>query len=98
MIQNTAPPAGREGSCMKPSNEQLIKGLPRRILLMLLDCALIVLCFYLSIVLRYDDAATLAAQNIIDTPSREAVITAMTPMLIYILPIYMGCVLVRRAV
>ena len=74
---------------MKPSNEQLIKGLPRRILLMLLDCALIVLCFYLSIVLRYDDAATLAAQNIIDTPSREAVITAMTPMLIYILPIYM---------
>ena len=34
-------------------------------------------------------AATLAAQNIIDTPSREAVITAMTPMLIYILPIYM---------
>ena len=83
---------------MKPSNEQLIKGLPRRILLMLLDCALIVLCFYLSIVLRYDDAATLAAQNIIDTPSREAVITAMTPMLIYILPIYMGCVLVRRAV
>ena len=89
MIQNTAPPAGREGSCMKPSNEQLIKGLPRRILLMLLDCALIVLCFYLSIVLRYDDAATLAAQNIIDTPSREAVITAMTPMLIYILPIYM---------
>ena len=40
---------------MKQSNEQLIKGLPRRLLLMLLDCGLIVLCYYLAILLRFDD-------------------------------------------
>ena len=43
---------------MKQKNRQLINGLPRRILLMLLDCGLIVFCYYLAILLR-----VLARQN-----------------------------------
>ena len=39
---------------MKQEKRQIIKGLPRRILLMLLDCGLIVLCYYLAILLRFD--------------------------------------------
>ena len=39
---------------MKQKNRQLINGLPRRILLMLLDCGLIVFCYYLAILLRFD--------------------------------------------
>ena len=65
---------------MKRSNEQLIKGLPRRILLMLLDCGLIVLCYYIAILLRFDGE---------DAFRRHEVIVAMAPMLTYILPIYM---------
>lgn len=65
---------------MKRSNEQLIKGLPRRILLMLLDCGLIVLCYYIAILLRFDGE---------DAFRRHEVIVAMAPMLAYILPIYM---------
>lgn len=65
---------------MKKTNEQLIKGLPRRILLMLLDCGLIVLCYYIAILLRFDGE---------DAFRRHEVITAMAPMLSYILPIYM---------
>ena len=34
---------------MQQDSKQIIKGLPRRILLMLLDCGLIVLCYYLAI-------------------------------------------------
>lgn len=65
---------------MKKTNEQLIKGLPRRILLMLLDCGLIVLCYYIAILLRFDGE---------DAFRRHEVIMAMAPMLSYILPIYM---------
>ena len=65
---------------MKRPNEQLIKGLPRRILLMLLDCGLIVLCYYIAILLRFDGE---------DAFRRHEVIVAMAPMLTYILPIYM---------
>ena len=39
---------------MQQVSKQLIKGLPRRIALMLLDCGLIVFCYYLAILLRFD--------------------------------------------
>ncbi|MDD4849475.1 MAG: nucleoside-diphosphate sugar epimerase/dehydratase [Gemmiger sp.] len=39
---------------MKQSNQQIVKGLPRRLLLMLLDCALIVGCNYLGLLFRLD--------------------------------------------
>ena len=77
---------------MKPSNEQLIKGLPRRLLLMLLDCGLIVLCYYLAILLRFDDTGAIigmAGEQVIREANRQQVIVAMAPMLYYILPIYM---------
>ena len=37
---------------MQQVSKQLIKGLPRRIALMLLDCGLIVLCYWLAVMLR----------------------------------------------
>ena len=39
---------------MKKSNQQIIKGLPRRLLLMVLDCALIAGCNYLGLLFRLD--------------------------------------------
>ena len=39
---------------MQQVSKQLIKGLPRRIALMLLDCGLIVLCYWLAVMLRFD--------------------------------------------
>ncbi len=79
---------------MKKTNEQLIKGLPRRILLMLLDCGLIVLCYYIAILLRFDGAEGVVAQQgvaqAVHQVSRQEVITAMAPMLTFILPIYMA--------
>ncbi len=39
---------------MQQDSKQLIKGLPRRILLMLLDCGLIVFCYWLAVMLRFD--------------------------------------------
>lgn len=39
---------------MKQENQQLIKGLPRRLALMALDCGLIALCYWLAIILRFD--------------------------------------------
>ena len=80
---------------MKKTNEQLIKGLPRRILLMLLDCGLIVLCYYIAILLRFDGSEGVVAQQgaqlaqAVHQVSRQEVITAMAPMLTFILPIYM---------
>ena len=77
---------------MKQNNEQLIKGLPRRILLMLLDCGLIVLCYYLAILLRFDDTGAIigvVGEQVLREANRQQVIVAMAPMLFYILPIYM---------
>lgn len=70
---------------MKQEKRQIIKGLPRRILLMLLDCGLIVLCYYLAILLRFDGPdSEIPVQAL-----RAEVIRAMSPMLPYVLIIYM---------
>ena len=65
---------------MQQVSKQLIKGLPRRIALMLLDCGLIVLCYWLAVMLRFDSG---------DAYRRVEILRAMAPMLIYVLPIYM---------
>ena len=59
---------------------QLLKGLPRKLALMALDCGLIVLCYWLAIMLRFDGG---------DAYKRAATISAMLPMLRYVLPIYL---------
>ena len=46
---------------MQQVSKQLIKGLPRRIALMLLDCGLIVLCYWLAVMLRFDSGDATAA-------------------------------------
>lgn len=70
---------------MKQEKRQIIKGLPRRILLMLLDCGLIVLCYYLAILLRFDGTdSEIPVQAL-----RAEVIRAMSLMLPYVLIIYM---------
>ena len=61
-------------------NKQIIKGLPRRIALMLLDCCLIVVCYWLAVMLRFDSG---------DAYRRVEILRAMAPMLLYVLPIYM---------
>lgn len=70
---------------MKQENRQLINGLPRRILLMLLDCGLIVFCYYLAILLRFDGEDSIVPAAVL----RAEVIRAMAPMLPYVLVIYM---------
>ena len=70
---------------MKQGNRQIIKGLPRRILLMLLDCGLIVLGYYLAILLRFDGTDSIMPVQQL----RAEVIRAMAPMLPYVLIIYM---------
>jgi len=65
---------------MQQDSKQIIKGLPRRIALMLLDCGLIVLCYWLAVMLRFDSG---------DAYKRVLTIRAMAPMLAYVLPIYM---------
>ena len=70
---------------MKQKNRQLINGLPRRILLMLLDCGLIVFCYYLAILLRFDGEDSIVPAAVL----RAEVIRAMAPMLPYVLVIYM---------
>ena len=65
---------------MKQDNRQIIKGLPRRIALMCLDCGLIVLSYLIAIMLRFD------AEN---AYMRPGVIETMLPWLPYILLIYM---------
>lgn len=47
---------------------------------MLLDCGLIVLCYWLAVMLRFDSG---------DAYRRVEILRAMAPMLIYVLPIYM---------
>ena len=61
-------------------NKQIIKGLPRRIASMLLDCCLIVVCYWLAVMLRFDSG---------DAYRRVEILRAMAPMLLYVLPIYM---------
>ena len=58
---------------MKQKNRQLINGLPRRILLMLLDCGLIVFCYYLAILLRFDGEDSIVPAAVL----RAEVIRAM---------------------
>ena len=65
---------------MQQVSKQLIKGLPRRIALMLQDCGLIVLCIWLAVMLRNDSG---------DAYRRVEILRAMAPMLLYVLPIYM---------
>ena len=78
---------------MKQKNRQLINGLPRRILLMLLDCGLIVFCYYLAILLRFDGEDSIVPAAVL----RAEVIRAMAPMLPYVLVIYMVVFLVLAA-
>ena len=66
---------------MQQVSKQLIKGLPRRIALMLLDCGLIVLCYWLAVMLRFDSG---------DAYRRVEILRAMAPMLLYVLPICSG--------
>lgn len=47
---------------------------------MLLDCGLIVLCYWLAVMLRFDSG---------DAYRRVEILRAMAPMLLYVLPIYM---------
>ena len=63
---------------MQQVSKQLIKGLPRRIALMLLDCGLIVLCYWLAVMLRFDSG---------DAYRRVEILRAMAPMLLYVMPI-----------
>lgn len=70
---------------MKQENRQIINGLPRRIALMVLDCGLIVLCYYLAILLRFDGEDSLLPADVL----RAEVIRVMTPMLPVALVIYM---------
>ena len=65
---------------MKFETNQLLKVLPRKLALMALDCGLIVLCYWLAIMLRFDGG---------DAYKRAATISAMLPMLRYVLPIYL---------
>ena len=65
---------------MQQDSKQIVKGLPRRILLMLLDCGLIVFCYWLAVMLRFDSG---------DAYRRVEILRAMAPMLYYALPIYM---------
>ena len=65
---------------MQQDSKQIIKGLPRRILLMLLDCGLIVFCYWLAVMLRFDSG---------EAYQRAEVLRARAPMLYYALPIYM---------
>ena len=65
---------------MKFETNQLLKGLPRKLALMALDCGLIVLCYWLAIMLRFDGG---------DAYKRAITISAMLPMLRYVLPIYL---------
>ena len=65
---------------MQQVSKQLINGLPRRIALMLLDCGLIVLCYWLAVMLRFDSG---------DAYRRVEILRAMAPMLLYVLPISM---------
>ena len=72
---------------MQQDSKQIIKGLPRRILLMLLDCGLIVFCYWLAVMLRFDSG---------EAYQRAEILRAMAPMLWglsycgYNLPISLG--------
>lgn len=65
---------------MQQDSKQIIKGLPRRIALMLLDCGLIVLCYWLAVMLRFDSG---------DAYKRVLTHRAMAPMRPTSAPIYM---------
>ena len=75
-------PRVRDGeySQMKQNNNQIIRGLPRRLALMALDCVLITLSYLIAIMLRFDG---------VDAYQRIGVIQTMTPWMPYILLIYM---------
>ena len=64
---------------MKQENRQIIKGLPRRIALMCLDCGLIVLSYLIAVLLRFDGSMA-AVRPVIHT---------MLPWMPCILLIYM---------
>ena len=65
-------PRVRDGeySQMKQNNNQIIRGLPRRLALMALDCVLITLSYLIAIMLRFDG---------VDAYQRIGVIQTMTP-------------------
>lgn len=68
---------------MKQNNKQIVKGLPRRILLMLLDCGLIMLCYYIAIYLRFDGAQQYMRPNVIATFSRYMPYMLVTYMVVF---------------
>lgn len=68
---------------MKQNNKQIVKGLPRRILLMLLDCGLIMLCYYIAIYLRFDGAQQYMRPNVIATFSRYMPYMLITYMVVF---------------
>lgn len=68
---------------MKNENKQLIKGLPRRILLMLLDCGLIVFCYYLAILLRFDEGQQHLRPGVIDTFAQFMPYMLLTYMVVF---------------
>lgn len=74
---------------MQQVSKQLIKGLPRRIALMLLDCGLIVLCYWLAVMLRFDSGDALPPRG--DT-ARHGPDALIRPAYLY------DRVLVRRTV
>ncbi len=65
---------------MKKSQSQLIKGLPWRVVLMLLDCGLITLCYYLAVLLRFDGE---------DAWKQPAVLQALADYLPFLLAIHL---------
>ena len=66
-------------------SHQILKGLPRKIALMLLDCGLIVFCYWLAIIVHFDGEDSVIPAAVL----QAEVIRAMAPMLWYTLPIYM---------
>ena len=68
---------------MKQNNKQIVKGLPRRILLMLLDCGLIMLCYYIAIYLRFDGAQQYMRPTVIATFSRYMPYMLITYMVVF---------------
>ena len=52
---------------MKIENNQLLKGLPRKLALMALDCGLIVLCYWIAILLRFDGSEAYLRPTVVST-------------------------------
>jgi FlaA1/EpsC-like NDP-sugar epimerase len=56
---------------MKKTNQQIIKGLPRRLALMAVDCALIVGCYCLAILFRFDGPDAYLRPTVVGTMAQH---------------------------